>query len=109
MVRTEELKRQANVMWKQAVDQLDEVRERIENSRERFEADLDKLRRERDKLLKRVGDQTHKLAQDGTLPMPAFVKATVDRINRMLDHMMSKPPAKRAKKAGAKARRSRVD
>lgn len=90
---SDDFRRQVNELWKQALDQLEEVKDAIVRSTGRFEVEAQRLRQERDRLLRRLGEQTHKLAQEGKLPMPAFVKSTVDRLNEVLDHLVAKEGA----------------
>ena len=97
--RSEEFRKQVNELWKQAIDQLDDVKETVLRSTERFEADIHRLRRERDKLLKRLGEQTYRLANEGKLPVPALVKRTVDRLNEVIDGLVAKSAASNKKKA----------
>jgi hypothetical protein len=106
-----ELRKQVNQLWKQAVDQLEEVKEVLTG---RLEEDLVRLRQERDRLLKTLGEQTYRLANQGKLPMPALIKRTVERLNAVLEGMMTvqrggngarKPAKKAAKKAAPKKSR----
>jgi hypothetical protein len=90
--RADEIRRQVNGIWKQAVGQLEGLREAIIRRTDRFDADINRLRQERDRLLRRLGEQTHKLADQGTLPMPAFVRSTVDRLNDVLDKVVAGQP-----------------
>lgn len=113
--RTDDFRRQVNELWKQAVDQLEEVKDAIVRQTGRFDSEIDRLRGERDRLLQRLGEQTHKLATEGKLPMPAFVKVTVERLDDVLERLVakqgngskrkapSKKPARR-KPAGKKSR-----
>jgi len=88
--RAEELKKQVNVLWKQAVGQLEEVKDAVLKRTDRFDAELHWLKVERDRLLKLLGEQTHKLATQGKLPMPALVKTTVDRIDDVVGRLVAK-------------------
>src|SRR5689334_3476100 len=109
-METAALKKQVNQLWKQAVDQLEEVKVVLTD---RFEGDLVRLREERDKLLRQLGEQTYKLANQGTLPVPAIIKRTVDRLNEVIDSIVSaqkqarKPAKKVTKKAPARKKKSR--
>lgn len=112
--RSEEFRKQVNELWKQANDQLEEVKDSVLRSTERFEADIHRLRIERDKLLKllkRLGEQTYRLANEGKLPVPAIVRRTVDRLNEVIDGMLaqqaggSKPAARRAAKKKTSAKK----
>ena len=93
--RSDEFRRQVNELWKNAVDQLEEVKDVIVRSTGRFEADLQRLRHERDRLLKRLGEQTYKLANQGKLPMPAFVKSTVERLNDVVQSLVARQNGKK--------------
>lgn len=97
--RSEELKKQVNVLWKQAVGQLDDVRSAVMRQTGRFEADVQRLRGERDRLLTQLGAQTYRLANQGKVPLPAIVKTTVERLNDVLGRMV----AHEARQDGAKA------
>ncbi len=88
--RTDEIRKQVNGLWKQAVEQLEEVKEAVLKQTDRFDAELHWLRKERDRLLKVLGEQTHKLATQGKLPMPAIVKTTVDRIDEVVARLVAK-------------------
>jgi hypothetical protein len=110
MASSDEFKKQVNELFKHAIDQLEEVKEVIVRSTGRFEADLLRLRDERDKLLRRLGEQTYRLANEGKLPVPAFVKATVDRLNEIIDHLLaqqSRANGKAGKKKAGKKRTSK--
>jgi hypothetical protein len=102
--RRDEFRRQINDVWKHAIGQLEDVKEavlrstdRLEDVKEvvargsdRVENELGRLRQERDKLLKKLGEQTYKLANQGSLPVPSLVKQTVDRLNEVIDKMVEK-------------------
>jgi hypothetical protein len=85
---SDEFRRQVNELWKQAVDQLEEVKDTLTRSRGRIEADMLRLRRERDRLLRRLGEQTFRLANQGKLPMPSLVKRTVERLNEVIEGLV---------------------
>jgi hypothetical protein len=82
MARRAALKEQVGALWRQAVDQLDDVRQVVR--KRGFEPDAAWLKAERDRLLALLGEQTYKLANQGLVPLPAFVKRTVDRLNDIL-------------------------
>lgn len=88
--RSDELMKQVNELWRQAIDQLEEVKGMVSQQTGRWEADLHRLRLERDKLLKKLGEQTYKLANQGKVPLPAIVKATVDRLNEVIESLVAK-------------------
>jgi gamma-glutamylcysteine synthetase len=100
--RSDEFRKQVNDLWKQAIDQLEEVKEVVLRAQDRFETDLHKLRLERDKLLRKLGEQTYKLANQGHFPVPDVVKQTVDRLNEVIDAMVKKQQGKKAKKSAKK-------
>ncbi len=106
--RTEEFRRQMNDLWKQAVDQLEVVKDAVVRQTDRFDAELQWLRGERDRLLKRLGTQTHKLANEGKLPMPAFLKTTVDRLNEVIDRIVAKQSSNGRRRTAKKAARRKT-
>jgi len=95
----DDIRRQVNGLWKEALGQLEEAKGVLTG---RIEGDLVKLRGERDRLLKRLGEQTYKLANDGKLPVPAVVRKTVDRLNEVIDGLVETQKRKGAKKPGSK-------
>lgn len=97
----DDLRKQFNDLWKQAIDQLEDVKEAIVRSTDRFEVDLQRLRIERDRLLKTLGEQTYKLANQGKVPLPRVVKRTVDRLNDVIDRMVVGQAKKKTKKKAA--------
>ncbi len=101
-METADMRRQVNELWKQAVDQLEAVKEVLSG---RLEEDLVRLRSERDKLLKTLGEQTYKLANQGKLPVPSIIKRTVDRLNDVIDGIVNaqRGARKTTKKTGKKA------
>ena len=104
--RTEDFRRQVNELWHEAVTQLDEVRKAVGG---RIEAETLRLRRERDDLLKRLGEQTYRLANDGSLPVPAIIKRTVERLNDVIAGLVKKgggAKKRRPAKAGARKKKS---
>ncbi len=102
--RSDDIKKQVNELLKQAIDQLETLKDALVRSRGRFEADLARLRLERDRLLRLLGEQTYRLANQGKLPMPGIVKSTVDRLNHVIDNIVAKQGTtkKKAKKKAAK-------
>jgi ElaB/YqjD/DUF883 family membrane-anchored ribosome-binding protein len=103
--RTDDFRRQVNDLWKQAVDQLEEVKEAVVRQTGRFDAELQWLRSERDRLLKRLGEQTHKLASEGKLPIPSFLKGTVDRLDEVIERLVAKQGDGKRKAAKKPARK----
>lgn len=109
--RADEIKKQVNVLWKQAVGQLEDVKEAVLKQTDRFDAEIHWLKTERDRLLKLLGEQTHKLATQGKLPMPGLVKSTVDRIDEVVARLVAKQgngKVRRKKAAGKKAARRKA-
>jgi hypothetical protein len=103
---SDNLKQQANDLWKQAVDQLDEVKKAVLKQRGRFESDLSRLVGERDKLLKELGQQTRRLANQGSIHVPKFLRDTADNLNQVIGRITnSHRPAK--KRAGGKKKVTR--
>ena len=96
--RSDDFRKQVNEIWKQAIDQLEDVKDAVMRAQDRIETDIHKLRIERDNLLKKLGEQTYKLANQGKVPMPGVVKQTVDRLNEVIDTMVKKQRRKKAKK-----------
>ena len=95
----DDIRRQVNTLWKEAIGQLDEAKGILTG---RIEGDLVKLRSERDKLLKRLGEQTYRMANDGKLPVPTMIKRTVDRLNEVIDGVVE---AEKRKKGRTKAKK----
>ena len=103
MSKANQIRDQINDVWQQAVTQLEEVKDALSRSAGRLEEDLVWLRSERDRLLKTLGEQTYRLANQGKLPMPAVVKRTVERLNEVIDSMVeTQRKAKGGKKKTAK-------
>ncbi len=101
--RSDDFRKQVNEIWKQAISQLEDIKDAVMRAQDRIEADIHKLRIERDNLLKKLGEQTYKLANQGKVPMPAVVKQTVDRLNEVIDSMVKKQ--RRRKKTKKKAQK----
>ncbi len=100
--KSEDFRKQINEVWKQAINQLEDVKEAVLKSGDRVEAEVERLRLERDKLLKKLGEQTYKLANQGKLPMPGIVKQTVDRLNEVIDKMVKSGRKKKTKRGKKK-------
>ena len=103
-----EIRKQVNELWKQAVDQLEDVKEVLSG---RLGQDLVRLRSERDKLLKVLGEQTYKLANQGKVSLPGIVQRTVERLNSVLAGMQKgsrKKAAPSRKKAATKKPRKKT-
>ena len=107
MVKRDDFRKQINEVWKQAMSQLEDVKKTVLKSTDRVEAELERLRLERDKLLKKLGEQTYKLANQGKVPLPGLVKQTVERLNDVIDSMVKKKRKKRAKKKAKKKKTSK--
>ena len=103
MVPTNDIKKYANDMWQQAIDQLDEARAALVRSRDRIETDVHKVRQERNRLLQKLGEHVLKLTNQGNLPLPKRVRKLVDQLNDLLDGIVAKEqaPAKPAAKPAA--------
>ena len=84
MAKRAALKAQVGALFRQAVDQLDDVRQVVRRRGDRFEADIKRLMSERDRLLTLLGEQTYKLANQGKVPLPSFVQRTVERLNEVV-------------------------
>jgi hypothetical protein len=104
----EQLRKQVDVLWKQAVVQLEEVKRAVIRTAERHDVDLQRLRAQRDKLLKRFGEETHRLANDARYPVPTIIKRTVDRLNEVIDVVLKQSAKSSAKRKNGtqKPRRS---
>jgi hypothetical protein len=97
--KRDDFRKQINEVWKQAIGQLEDVKDAVlKSGNNRVEAEVERLRLERDKLLRKLGEQTYKLANQGKLPMPGLVKQTVDRLNDVIDKMVKKGRKKKTKK-----------
>lgn len=103
--RSDDFRKQVNEIWKHAIDQLEDVKNAVMRAQDRIEADLHKLRLERDNLLKKLGEQTYKLANQGKVPMPSVVKQTVDRLNEVIDSMVKKQRRRNKKKKKKKVKK----
>jgi hypothetical protein len=101
----DDFRKQINEVWKQAINQLEDVKDVVLKSGDRMEAEVERLRLERDKLLKKLGEQTHKLANQGKLPMPGVVKQTVDRLNEVIDKMVKSRKKKTKKRKTSKKKK----
>jgi len=97
VTRSDDFRNQVNDLWKQAIDQLEDVKNVVMRAQDRIETDIHKLRLERDNLLKKLGEQTYKLANQGKVPMPGVVKQTVERLNEVIDNMVEKQKRKKKK------------
>jgi hypothetical protein len=101
---------QLDAAKKQATHQLDAAKKVLLENTDRFDDELRWLKTERDRLLRRLGEQTHRLAVSGKLPLPAFVRSTVDRLDEVLSRLVDKPARKtaRRKPAAKKAPRKKA-
>lgn len=87
--RSDDLMKRVNDLWRQAVTQLEDVRDILSERLEgRIESDSQKLKLERDRLLLRLGEETYKLANQGRLPMPSIVRRQVDKLNDVIDRLV---------------------
>ena len=101
IARADELRKQVNELWKQAIDQFGEVKQVVTRSTGRFERDFRKLRSERDKLLRKLSEQSYRLADQDRLPVPAIVRRSIDRLNEVIESIVTTEPTPAA--AGAAA------
>jgi hypothetical protein len=108
-LKSDEIRRQANELWKQAIDQLEEVKKLVLKQTGRLESDLNRLLAERDRLLRELGEQTYRLANQGSIHVPKFVRDTVDNLNKVIDRITKKRgPARKRTGAKKKVTRRRV-
>lgn len=84
MAKRAAIKAQVGALFRQAVDQLDDVRQVVRRRGDRIETDIKRLMAERDRLLQLLGEQTYKLANQGKFPLPSFVQRTVERLNEVV-------------------------
>lgn len=110
---TDEFRKEVNKLWSQAIDQLEEIKETVLRTNDRVEAEVQRLRLERDKLLRRLGEQTLKLANQQTVPLPAVLKRTVEQLNDVIESLTDaqsgrkKRGTKKKKKAASKKKVTR--
>jgi hypothetical protein len=100
------IRKQAIDLWKKTVSQLDEISKTLmKTSRlEKLKIDRAKLLADRDKLLKRLGQETYKLIEQGRLKVPKPLKELYNRISKLLDRIIPekmKPVKKKPKKKAA--------
>lgn len=86
---TEDFRKEVNKLWNQAIEQLEELKDSVLHTSDRVEAEVQRLRLERDKLLRRLGEQTLKLANQQTVPLPQAVKRTIEQLNDVLESLTS--------------------
>lgn len=84
MAKRAAIKAQVGALLRQAVDQLDDVKNVVRRKGDRFEADIKRLMSERGRLLTLLGEQTYKLANQGKVPLPSFVQRTVEALNEVV-------------------------
>lgn len=87
--RSDEFRKEVNKLWAHAIDQLEELRDGVLRTNDRVETEIQRLREERDKLLRRLGEQTFKLANRQTIPLPSVVRRTVKQLNDVLESLTS--------------------
>ncbi len=79
----EQMKKQFSDIWKQTVEQLEDIREAVvkasQTARERLDATF--LRRERDRLYQQLGEDTFVLIESGKLEPPRALRDLLDRIH----------------------------
>jgi len=78
----DEIIKQVNAFWQQAVDQIEEVKDSWTRSGSRLSEDLARLGKDRDRVLKIVGEQTQRLAE---APLPEFLNRIVVRVNTVIE------------------------
>ncbi len=100
MAKRAAIKAQVGALFRQAVDQLDDVKNVVRRKGDRFEADIKRLIGERDRLLTLLGEQTYKLANQGKIPLPSFVQRTVEALNEVV---MTLAPATESKHTSSRA------
>lgn len=110
----ERIRKQAIDLWKKTVSQLDEISKTLmKTSRlEKLKIDRARLLADRDKLLKRMGEETYKLIEQGRLKVPKPLLDLYNRVSKLLDRIIpekmkpaKKPKRKAAKKKAAPARK----
>ncbi len=94
---TEEFRKEVNKLWTQAIEQLEDIKDTVLHTSDRVEAEVQRLRLERDKLLRKLGEQTLKLANQQTVPMPSAVKRTIEQLNEVLESLTSAEKGRKKK------------
>ena len=93
----DEFRKEVNKIWSQAIEQLEEIKDTVLRTNDRVETEIQRLRLERDKLIRRLGEQTLKLANQKTVPLPAVVKRTVEQLNDVLENLTSAEKGRKKK------------
>ena len=86
--KSDELRNQASSMWHRAIEQIDDVRDTLLSTRELFAPEIERLKRERDNLLRKLGEQTLRMTNQGLVPVPDVVRRTVDMLNDTIDSIV---------------------
>lgn len=100
---TDDFRKEVNKLWSHAIDQLEEIKETVLRTNGRVEAEVHRLKIERDKLLRRLGEQTLKLANQKTVPLPSVVKRTVQQLNEVLESLTSAENGRKKTKTSKKS------
>ncbi|MEM6731859.1 MAG: hypothetical protein AAF658_09895 [Myxococcota bacterium] len=105
---TEEFRKEVNKLWSSTIDQLEEIKDTVLRTNDRVEAEIQRLRLERDKLLRRLGEQTLKLANQQTVPLPSTVKRTIEQLNEVLETLTSAEKGRKKRKTKKKAAKKKT-
>ncbi len=100
--RSDDMKQYANMLWKEALSQLEDVRKFMDQSRGQLDIEMHKLCAERRRLMIKLGEQTYKLAEQDTVPLPKVVKATCQQLSKVISNMTKKPKVTKSKTTTAK-------
>ena len=95
----EDIKKYANDLWQQAIDQIEEAKVFLVRSRDKFEEDFHRVRLERDKLLRTLGEQTLKLNNQGKITLPSPLRKTIEKLNEVIEELQEKRPESNARPA----------
>lgn len=84
MESAEDIKKNLEKLLKQLGEQFEEVKDGVSKAYDRGKHHLDRLvlERERDELLRKLGDQVHKLAIQKKVTLPDPVQRTISRIDK---------------------------
>jgi hypothetical protein len=89
-----------NDLWRTTVDQLEDIKDAVVRTTEVGRAKLDAalLRRDRDRAYARLGEQVYKLAEAGSLTLPADMEDLRDAIDELNERIAAEEA--RAETAG---------
>lgn len=93
----QDVKRQLEKLWNQMGDQFEEAKDTVSKAYDHF-----KLESERDALLRKLGEQVHKLAIQEKVNLPDPVQRTISRIDNKVAEITRSKQAPASKKASAK-------